>query len=327
MFYALILSLFISGCSSQQQALRAPTKLPQSKIDYAPVSGYYFVLIQKSKQKWKILQIEDKPFLKRLHKNQELLLVTQTYSNVYPLFDSDIKPERGNEYLCDDSNITASYTPCSSALSLNSKAKNLSDYFNNMSKDSKKYKYVSKSLINQAISDTNLYEAIESKKNIFKYAQCEEIFHTANTIEDFNEFVITYADYEEAKPLLLLALQNLQNLKDADEKKKQDAQALKRNYQDKYKKSEQQLERDNLYLAKKEQNSIDDYAKKLKLFRNNLQVGVQTNCGTVVEIDSKKANISLSSTNNTIWIERVKLFPKGDGCRFVKGRYIAPPSF
>ncbi|MDD3475697.1 MAG: hypothetical protein PHI38_02405, partial [Sulfurimonas sp.] len=65
MFYALILSLFISGCSSQQQALKAPIKLPQSKSDYQPDSGYYFVLIQKDKQKWKILDIKDKPTLRR----------------------------------------------------------------------------------------------------------------------------------------------------------------------------------------------------------------------------------------------------------------------
>lgn len=325
-FYALILSLFISGCSSQQ-ALRAPIKIPQPTSDYQPDSGYYFVLIQKDKQKWKILQIEDKPFLKRINKNQEILLVTQTYSNVYPHFDEILKPQRDNEYLCDDSNVTKSYTPCSSALSLKSKSRNIGDYFNNMSKDSKKYKYVSKGLINNAISDTNLYEAIESKKNIFKYAQCEERFYNANSIASFNEFVKNYADYEEAKPLLTLALQNLQNLKDADDKRNNMSNLSQKIYQNSHNKSEQQQERENIYLTKKEQNSIDDYAKKLNTFRKSLQVGTQTNCGTILEIDSKKANISLSGKNTTTWIERNKLFPKGDGCQFVKGRYIAPPSF
>lgn len=324
MFYALILSVFISGCSSQQ-ALRAPIKLPQSKSDYQPDSGYYFALIQKEKQKWKIVQIEDKPILQRKNKNQEILLVSQTYSNAYPYFDETLKAQRDNEYLCDNSNITRDYTPCSSALSLKSKPRNISDYFNNMSKNSKKYKYVSKSLINQAISDTNLYEAIESKKSNFKYAQCEERFYKANSINDFNEFVKNYADYEEAKPLLTLALQNLQNLKDADENNM--SQLSQKKYQNAHNKSEQQQERENLYLSKKEQNSIDDYAKKLNTFRKTLQVGTQTNCGTIVEIDSKKANISLYNKNSTTWIERNKIFPKGEGCHFAKGRYIAPPSF
>lgn len=327
LFYTLILSLFISGCSSQQQALRAPIKLPQPKSDYIPDSGYYFALIQKDKQKWKIVQIEDKPTLKRANKNQEILLVTQSYSNVYPYFDETLKPQRDNEYLCDDSNITTNYTPCSSALSFNSKSRNINDYFNNMSKDSKKYKHVSKSLINQAISDTNLYEAIESKKNSFKYTQCEERFYKANSIDDFNEFVKNYADYEEAKTMLTLALQNLQNLKEADELKKREAELSQKNYQNRNSKSEQQQERDNFNLAKKEQNSIDEYAKKLNNFRKTLKVGTPTNCGTILEIDSKKANISIYNKDNTTWIDRNKIFPKGDGCRFVKGKYIAPPSF
>ncbi|ABB44922.1 hypothetical protein Suden_1645 [Sulfurimonas denitrificans DSM 1251] len=325
LFYTLILSLFISGCSSQQ-SLHVP-KVPQTKSDYLPDSGYYFVLIEKEQQKWKIIQIEDKPTLKRANNNQELLLVAQSYNNVYPYFDETLKPQRDNEYLCDDSNVTTSYTPCSSALSLNSKSRNLSDYFNNMKKDSKKYRYVSKSLINQAISDTNLYKAIENKKNIFKYAQCEENFYKANSVEDFNEFVKNYADYEEAKNLLILALQNLQNLKDEDEKNHQKAQLSQKNYQDSYLKSEQQQERENLFLTKKEQSSIDDYAKKLTNFRKTLKIGTETNCGTIVEMDSKKANISLNDKKNSVWIEKNKIFPKGDGCRFVKGRYIVPPSF
>ncbi|MFA5461530.1 MAG: hypothetical protein WC274_05580 [Sulfurimonas sp.] len=327
MFYALILSLFISGCSSQQQALKAPIKLPQSKSDYQPDSGYYFVLIQKDKQKWKILDIKDKPTLRRANKNQEVLQVTKSYSNVYPNFEEILKPQRDNEYLCDDSNISAKYTPCSSALSFNAKPRNIIDYFNNMSEDSKKYKYVSKGLINQVIKDTNLYEAIESKKSTLKYANCEERFYKAATIKDFNEFVKSYTDYEEAKPLLTLALQNLQNLKDTDEQNRREAQLSKKNYQDSYKKSPQQQERESLYLAKKEQDNMDDYAKKLSDFRKTLSVGTQTNCGVIIEIDSKKANISLNTNNTTAWIERNKIFPKGDGCRFVKGRYIAPPSF
>lgn len=323
--FALILSIFILGCSSERQALHVSIKTPEIKNDYMPDSGYFYVLLEKEKEVWKIIQIEDKPTLKRKNKNQELLLVSSSYSHVYPYFDETLVADKNNQYLCDDSSKIKNYTPCSSALSLDSKSKNFSDYFNE-SGDTKKHKHVSKTLLNQAISDTNLYEAIESKKKSLKFAKCEDSFYKAQSIEDFNEFIKNYANYAEAKNLLTLALQNLQNLKDLEQKRLKEI-ALQKELQEKELKREKELERANLFLVKKEQNSIDSYAKKLANFRKTLQVGTQTNCGTIAELDSKGATIMLQDKNDTIWIQRDKIFPKGDGCHIIKGRYIAPPSF
>lgn len=325
-FYALFFSLFFAGCATQQPKVASP-KLPASQSDYVSQSGYFFALIEKTKDNWKIVALEDKPILQRKFTNQEILRVTQNYSNVYPQFEDELNATKANYYLCKESNST-SYTPCTSLFGIVAEAKNVAEYIISLNQSAPKYKYISKTEINKAINDTKLFAAIEAKKESFKFALCQEEFQKAATIEEFNDFVKKYADYARAGEMLHLALKNLEHLRDEELKRQEALKKPQRSYQDLYQKSEQQLERENHSLAKKEESTIQQHAKKIENFRKTLQVGSQTNCGTIAELDASKAKIKMNAQNEAFqWIERRKIFPKGEGCRIVNGRYIAPPSF
>ena len=325
-FYALFFSLFFAGCASGQPKVAAP-KPPAPQSDDVSQSGYYFALIEKTKESWKLIALEDKPVLQRKFTNQEILRVTQDYSNVYPHFAEENNATKTNHYLCKESNSTR-YTPCTTKFGVVPEATNVAEYIINSNQSAPKYKYISKSAINKAVIETKLFAAIEAKKESFKFALCQEEFQKASTVDEFNDFVKKYADYANAQEMLHLALKNLEHLRDEELKKQGASQKLPRSYQDLYNKSEQQLERENHSLAKKEESSIQQQAQKIESFRKTLKVGMQTNCGTVIELDASKAKIKFDAQSETLqWIERRKIFPKGEGCRIVKGKYIAPPSF
>ncbi|MDK9693760.1 MAG: hypothetical protein OEL19_05905 [Sulfurimonas sp.] len=325
-FYTFLSSLFFAGCVSQQPQVKAP-KAPASKSDYVSQSGYYYALIEKNKEGWKILEIEDKPVVQRKFTNQEILRVTESYDNVYPHFEDELKPIKLNYYLCKETNSTK-YTPCTTRFSTLPEAQNVSQLIAHADDNVAKYKYISKTEIDRVVNTIKLFDAIEAKKEVFKFALCQEQFQNAATTDELEEFVKKYADYEKANEMLQLANKNLQSLRESLLTKQEAPQKPSRTYQDLYHKSEQQLERDNIYLAKKEESAIHQHANSVEAFRKKLQVGMQTNCGTILELDAQKAKISLDEKSESHqWIERRKIFPKGEGCRFVRGKYIAPPSF
>ncbi len=325
-FYALFFPLFFIGCTSGQPKVTAP-KPPEPKSDYISQSGYYYALLEKNKEGWKILEIEDKPVIRRKFTNQEILRVTQDYGNIYPHFEEENNATKTNHYLCKESNSTR-YTPCTTKFGVVPEATNIAEHIINLNQSAPKYKYISKSAINKAVIETKLLAAIEAKKESFKFALCQEEFQKASTVDAFNDFVKKYADYANAQDMLHLALKNLEHLRDEELKKQGASQRLPRSYQDLYNKSEQQLERENYSLTKKEQSTLQQQAQKIENFRKTLKVGMQTNCGTIVELDASKAKIKFDAQNQEPqWIERRKIFPKGEGCRIVKGKYIAPPSF
>jgi len=325
-FYALLFSLFFAGCVSQQPQVKAP-KAPTQKSDYLSKSGYYYVLIEKNKDGWKILEIEDKPTIRRKFTNQEILRVTESYDNVYPHFDDELKPAKMNYYLCKETNSTK-YTPCTTRFSTLPEAQNVSQLIAHVDDNVAKYKYISKTEINKVVGDIKLFDAIEAKKDEFKFVMCKEEFQKATTLEELEEFVKKYAAYQRANEMLQTADKNLKSLKETELTKQETVQKPSRTYQDLYHKSEQQLERDNFSLAKKEESAIHQHTNGVENFRKNLKVGTQTNCGTILELDAQKAKISLyEKSESPQWIERRKIFPKGEGCRFVRGKYIAPPSF
>lgn len=324
-FYALLSSIFFIGCASQQPKVASP-KAPTHKSDYVSQSGYYYALLEKNKEGWKILEIEDKPTIRRKFTNQEILRITDNYDNAYPHFENELNATKTNHYLCEESNSTK-YTPCTTSFGVVPEATNVAELIVHSNQSSPKYKYISKSAINKAIVDTKLFDAIEAKKDYFKFALCQEEFQKAATIDDFNDFVKKYADYERASEMFHLALKNLENLKE-EQLKNAATQKQPRGYQHLYNKSEQQLEKENHSLAKKEEAAIHQQTQKVENFRKTLKVGMQTNCGTIVELDTSKAKIKLDAQSEIAqWIERRKIFPKGEGCRIVNGKYITPPSF
>lgn len=320
-FSTLFLSILFLGCSSQQPPVDAP-KIPHSQNDFVPAGGFYYALLQKDKESWKLLAIDDKPTLVRLNTHQEILRIAHDYSNVYPHFEDELKPTKANYYLCQEGS-RKKYTPCTTFFNAVPEAQDIGQLIVHANQNAPKYKYISKTKMNKAIHDTKLFEAIEAKKEHYKFALCQEEFHKASSVEDFNTFVKKYTGYERAKEMLTLALKNLEQLKESTP-----PQDLPKSYRNLHQKSEQQLERENHSLAHKEESSIHTIRQKVELFRKNLRIGTQTNCGKIVAIEGSKAKVAIQNAGNgELWIERQKLFPQGDGCRIVKGRYLPPPSF
>ncbi|MEK6659096.1 MAG: hypothetical protein AABY36_05385 [Campylobacterota bacterium] len=320
--YTLTLSILFFGCSASNQALN--TK-PTPKSGYVSQSGYYYALIEKNKTGWKIVDIKDTEIEKRAKTNQEILKVNESYSEVNPNFAMN----SSNVYICRNSNNTNQYTPCSSNLTSTVDAENIVDLIKGFDSKSSKQKYVDKELIDEALRQTNLFKAIDNKKIVLEQAQCDRLFLAAKTAEELDAFIEKYSSYTYASTLIPIATKNRDNLKLQLQNKKLEEERLAKASEQKILKSEKQLEKENLALTKIEQRAIDNYTKNIENFRKSIKKGVETNCGLVVDVKESQAKIDFTQKNsiNELWIDSKKLFPKGHGCRFVNGKYIAPATF
>lgn len=184
-------------------------------------------------------------------------------------------------------------------------------------------------------SDTKPMPAskIESVKSVFEYEQCEHSFRHAVTIDDFNTFIEKYSSFKDANQLVALAIQNrdamVENANAEKKKRETQEEQLAKADEQKIQRHELRLEKETSDLEKLEQRTMQNFSKKIENFRKTLKVGVDTNCGKIVETKGSLAKVHFSVKNhgNEQWIEFNKIFPKGHGCRFVKGKYIAPASF
>ncbi|MDD5373400.1 MAG: hypothetical protein PHO62_08250 [Sulfurimonas sp.] len=320
--YTLTLSILFFGCSTSNQALN--TK-PASKSSYVSQSGYYYALIEKNNSGWKIVDIKDTEIEKRAKTNQEILKVNEANSQVNPNFAMN----SSNVYVCRDSNNSSGYTPCTSNLTSAVAPENIVGLIKNLDAKSPKQKYVDKELIDEAVIQTNLFKAIESKKIVFERAQCDRLFLAAKTADELDAFIEKYSSYAYASTLIPIAVKNRDNIKLQEQNKKLEEERLAKASEQKILKSEKQLEKENINLAKTEQRAIDNYTRNIENFRKNIKKGVETNCGLVVDVKESQAKIDFTHKDsvNELWIDAKKLFPKGHGCRFVNGKYIAPATF
>lgn len=343
--YTLFLSILFSGCSSSKQsALSENIVKPVSKSKYISQSGYYFVLIEKENKKWKIIQIQETPIEKIKNTKQEILRVSQDYKEVEPYFVNAMPKSPINRYDCTQSINTNQYNQCTSDLTSPyvgaTVAKNIVSVLT-LTSTSGSHRYIDKKLIDEAIEQTNLFDAIEEKKKTLeKEQEYKRSFNEAKTVDEYNAFIEKYLSVEGASSLVALAVQNrnaiIEKKKIEEEDKnieeqnrKREEERLTKVYEQKIYKNEKQLEKENLSLAKMEQRAIENYTKNIENFRKNIKKGIETNCGLVVDVKESQAKIDLSQKNSVqeLWIDSKKLFPKGHGCRFVNGKYIAPATF
>jgi len=84
-------------------------------------------------------------------------------------------------------------------------------------------------------------------------------------------------------------------------------------------------------VAEKHEKNIEFLKKKQILenavkFRNALNVGVETNCGPVIDIKSDmiKVYFPVQNYGNEQWIHREDIFPPTVSCRFINGKYQIP---
>jgi len=67
----------------------------------------------------------------------------------------------------------------------------------------------------------------------------------------------------------------------------------------------------------------ENEARKLAQFRSSIKLETETNCGPVLEMKGGLAKVYAPVANygNEHWIKKDQLFPAGQACRFVNGRY------
>jgi hypothetical protein len=180
---------------------------------------------------------------------------------------------------------------------------------------------------------SNTKPILESKKSVFEYEQCKHSFQQAATVDDFNTFIEKYSSFKDAHQLIALAIRNrdamIKNIKAEENRRKTEEERLAKANERKLQRHELQLEKETSDLEKLEQRSMQNFTKNIENFRKTLKIGVDTNCGQILETKGSSAKVLFSVKNygNEHWIEFNKIFPKGHGCRFVKGKYIAPASF
>lgn len=331
-FYTLLLSILFFGCSASKQNVISSDLKPISTSKYVSQSGYYFALVEKNNNIWKIIDIKDMPIEKRAKTNQEILRINETYSEVRPYFEETNIKYNLSKYTCNNFNSKNNYTPCTSTLSSTLPDKNIFSFLN-FNSTSPKYKFIDEKLIDNAVKETNLFNAIESKKNIFEYEESERSFNQASTAEEFNTFIEKYSYLKNAEQLVALAVQNrdiiLEKIRAEEEKKRIEEERLAKIHELRTQIRDKQLEKETSELEKMEQRAMQNFTKNIKKFRQTLKNGVDTNCGTILEMKDSSVKVHYPVKNHGAehWIDSNKIFPKGHGCRFVNGNYIAPATF
>lgn len=334
LLYALFLSILFSGCSSSNQnALKSSAK-PISKSKYVSQSGYYYVLIEKEKNGWKIVDIQVDAIEKRANENQEILKINESYSEIEPNFEKTNFNYNLSKFSCNNFNSTKNYTPCTSNFS--SSVNEDVFGFLRLNSSSLKYKFIDERLIDEAIKQTNLFIAIENKKIILERKQCEQMFYGAKSVDEFDAFIEKYSSFYYASTLIPLAIKNRDNLKIQEQNKKIEEEIRLARESELKIQEEKRLDKINeiktqetFALSKIEDKTRQNHKKRVEEFRKTLKSGVDTNCGPVLEKKDSlvKVYFPVKNYGNEHWIDANKLFPKNHGCCFVKGKYIAPPTF
>ncbi|MDQ1263012.1 MAG: hypothetical protein QG559_13 [Campylobacterota bacterium] len=338
--YILVTSLLFSGCTPSANNSITPTKNIE-KSTYKSKSGYYFVLIEKENKKWKIVTIQEEPIEKIKNSKQEILRVSQDYKDIQPYFINAMPKSPINRYDCTKSINLNQYNQCTSDLTSPyvgaTVAKNIVSAIT-LSSTSGSHRYIDQTLINEAIEQTKLFDAIEEKKSALqKEQEYKNSFNEAKTLDEYNAFIEKYSSYVHKENLVALAIEKRDSLlakQKADEElqkqKELELLAEEEAKEKKFYEHRKSMEKGVISMAKSEQNAIDNHKNMIATFRKNLRVGTETNCGSIAEIKELSAKINISikeSSKKEEWISINKLFPKEYGCRFVKGNYIAPPTF
>lgn len=333
--YTLFISIILSGCSAskQQQPSLINDKKPISTNKYKSSSGFYFVLIEKNNDIWKIIDIKNTAIEKRAKQNQEILKIDETYSEVNPYFGNKMPENSSNIYKCNKINDANIYSPCTSALVKTVDEGGLFSFLKNFYSSSPINKHVDKELINEILRETNLFGAIESKKDIFAYVECERSFRRASNIDEFNLVIQMCSSLEDANRIVKLSIQNRDAMVERkrvedEERKIQEERLLKENEQ-RAKIKLQWLERKTSDVELLEERAMHNFTKNIEKFRQTLKTGTETNCGKIIEMKNSavKVHFPVKNYGDEHWIDSNKIFPKGHGCRFVNGNYIAPATF
>lgn len=322
--FTLLLALLLSGCSipSEQTPPKAKSdeSLPLKK-------SYYYALIEKNEGVWRVIDITNIPIEQRAKNNQDILKISSDYKEVEPAYTKTVTADELGGFECKNPANYNEYSVCSSLLA--STQQDLKTLFKSSDNRASEIKYIDRELINKIVEKSGLFKAIDAKKQIFALQSCQSKFREAKTSNEFSIIVDECSSIKDAEQLVLLAIKNRDTLKIQEEQKRAHDEQMAKTYELRMQKTIKDAETENIRIAKIEQKSIDNITNGIKSFRKGLRKGTQTNCGPVIDVTESSVQVlfPVQGYGDKHWISIDKIYPKGNGCRFVKGKYIAPPAF
>lgn len=294
---------------------------PVSHSSYKSQSGYYFALIEKADKGWVIIDLRDTIMSKRQNEKQEILRVSQSYSEVVPFYETTKFHRLGDTYECSYMLTPEQYSPCNSQLTSvsvgKSLGKNVVAAALTFGLAAGSHKYIDENLIDEAIVQTDLFNAIETKKVVFEKLLYERSFSNARSIADYDKFISTYTGKDEQNyiPQALVKRDELIEKQKAEQKRQEEINRKK--------------QEDIIAKQKAEEKAMNERKKVVEAFRKSLKNGMDTNCGPILEVRDTlvKVYFPIQNYGNEHWIKRDEIFTKEYGCRFLNGGYIMPSSY
>ncbi|MFA5234850.1 MAG: hypothetical protein WC390_10660 [Sulfurimonas sp.] len=161
----------------------------------------------------------------------------------------------------------------------------------------------------------------------YSYVDCESSFRKAVTVDEFNNVIEECSSLEDANRFVTLSILNRNAII-----KREKAEGKTRNTKKSPQRARimpQQIDKNANEIELIEQRAMHNFTKNIEKFRQTLKAGAETNCGKIIEMKKSavKVHYPLKNYGDEHWIDFDKVFPKGHGCRFVKGKYIAPATF
>lgn len=318
--YILFALLFL-GCSVPNE------HATPNKVESSGNQSYYYALIEKNEGVWKIVEIKNSPIEQRTKNNQDILKISSDYKEIEPAYTKNLAADELGRFECKTPVNYKEYSICSSLLA--STHQDFGTIFKNSDAATSDIKSVDKELINKIVEKSGLLKAIDAKKALFVFESCQNRFKDAKTSDDFSHIINECSSSKESEQLVALAIKNRDLLKIQEEQKRVQDEQMAKTYELRMQKMIKDAEVENIRLAKIEQKSIDSVTDNIKAFRKTLKKGSQTNCGPVIDMKDSSVQVlfPVEGHGDKHWINIDKIYPKGNGCRFVKGKYLAPPAF
>lgn len=276
----------------------------------------YFVLTEKDvDQRWSVKRISQSPIVGRENDNQEVLYISKRRDFAQPFFERTVEVTEGfngNTFQCALLLIDKKrYGPCTSDLTRVTVAAsvggNVVSALVTLGLASGYHVVVDDNRLLSVIESSNVFAAISDHEHQVWLAEYRSALLSATSSSDLDRFIARYSD-NDPENLIPMAIEQRDNLAQMELAERQ------------------RLEAQEAARAKAEQEKRTRERLQIQAFRQSLAIGVETNCGPVIETrnDMVKIYSPVSGYGNEHWLRRDELFPHYFDCRFLNGRYQPP---
>ena len=311
-------ALTLSGCATNTREVATVEKeaAPDREIEIGfgarRRSDYgLLVVMEYNSNGWAVANMVDSRKIGynrtiRAREGQEVLFISSDLKYAEPFFEDQTQIQQ-ETVVC---NVMFSnnplYNPCSSRFmtvnAFKSLGKSAWSILTDFGMSSGTHKALDHDTVAEAIAATDLLTSIEKQVAAWEYQEYRDAFNEAKTAIDFSAFIDKYARHD---PDGLIA------------------QAIARRNVLLY---QEELDRQGIDPVTLKQREAQASADELATFRDNLQAGINTNCGPILHAEGGWVRIQkvVDGFGDVHWIPQDKVFPPGFDCNFKNGEYVAP---